>query len=64
MSDTNTADQKQAPKRGRPRLTHCWRGHDLADATNIRILRNGHRQCRACVRINQLERYHERRRGR
>lgn len=53
-----------APKRrGRPRLTHCHRGHSLDDPANVRLLPNGQRQCKRCCAINNRERYHERKAG-
>ena len=34
-------------KRGRPRQTHCKRGHDLTDPANQKRISGG-RRCRAC----------------
>ena len=50
-------------KRGRPRVSKCWRGHDLTEPANVRILSNGQRQCRQCAVANNLARYHERKCG-
>ncbi len=31
--------------------THCRRGHDMRDASNVRTMRSGHPCCRSCERI-------------
>lgn len=44
-------------KRGRPRQDRCLRGHNLNDPANVRIIANGQRQCRACMRQTRLRWY-------
>lgn len=58
--DNILADGSGAPAAANARKTHCHRGHLLA-GTNLK-LDNGKRQCRACRRVADLRRYHERRR--
>lgn len=47
---TNNADMARKGRHYRQKQTHCLRGH-LLSGNNLKPMKSGARQCRACVRI-------------
>jgi hypothetical protein len=45
-------------KRGRPRQTHCNRGHEMADPNLIHVKSTGARMCKKCYNERQRAYYH------
>ena len=54
-NEDNVADKTAKGRAGKPKTTHCIRGHERNE-TNMRIDSKGRRHCRPCQNISQKKR--------